>query len=87
MFLLIGLARRMLVLVVVLAIPVVGGELLTRKLVGDAISSAVKRSHRRHSRTSASARRRSCSSCRTAESTRATVRAKGARIGGLPPVR
>jgi len=85
MFLLIGIARRLLVLVVVLAIPVVGGELLTRTLIGDAISSAVK------SRIGVSPDVSLGSSPILLQLIHgridtATVHAKNARIGGLPPM-
>ena len=85
MFLLIALSRRLLVLAIVLAIPVIAVELLARKLVGDAVASAVKARigvapsigfgskplllQMAHGRLD-----------------RVTVRASGARIGGLPPL-
>jgi hypothetical protein len=42
MRLLVGTARRVLVLAIVLAVPVVAGELVARKLIGDAVTSAVR---------------------------------------------
>ena len=37
-----GIVRRLLMLAIVLAVPVIGGELLARKLVGEAVAAAVR---------------------------------------------
>jgi hypothetical protein len=42
MTLMIGIVRRVLVLAIVVAVPVVAGELVARKLIGDAVTSAVR---------------------------------------------
>lgn len=78
--------RRILVLALVLAVPVVGGELVARKLIGAAVSSAVR------------ARIGVAPSVSLGSGPillqlvhgridDATLTASGARIGGLPPVR
>jgi hypothetical protein len=85
MFLLFGLGRRLLVLAIVLAIPLVGGELLVRKLIGDALTSAV----RQHIGVAPSIGLGSSPVLLELIRGRVdhvTVSAKGARIGGLPPL-
>jgi hypothetical protein len=85
MFLLIGLLRRLVVLALVLAIPLVVCEFIARKLLGDAISSAVK------ARIGTSPHIGLGSSPVLLQLVRghidaATVTASGAHIGELPPI-
>jgi hypothetical protein len=79
------LLRRLLVLAIILAVPIVGGELLARKLVGDAVRSAVR------SRIGVSPKVDFGSTPLLLDVVHGRVRrlelsAKGARIGGLPPL-
>lgn len=85
MFLLIALARRLVILALVLAVPVAVGEFVVRKLIGDAVSSAVRQ------RIGATAHVSLGSSPILLQLIHgrvdtATVSASRARIGGLPPV-
>jgi len=80
-----ALTRRLLILAAVLALPVVGGELLARHLVGRAFANAVR------ARIGVAAAVSLGSSPILPQLVRgridtATVRATGARIGGLPPM-
>jgi hypothetical protein len=79
------LLRRLLMLALILAVPIVGGELLARKLVGDAVRSAVR------ARIGASAKVDFGSTPLLLDVVhgrvgRVELSAKGARIGGLPPL-
>jgi len=83
--LLIGLVRRLVVLAAILAIPVVAGEFVVRKLVGDAVATAVS------SRIGATAHVSLGSGPVLLELAKGrlngvTVSASRARIAGLPPV-
>ena len=83
--LLIGLVRRLLVLAVILAIPVVAGEFVVRKLVGDAVAGAVR------ARIGVATHISLGSGPVLLELAKGrlndvTVRASGAHITGLPPV-
>jgi len=85
MFLLSGLLRRLVILALVLAIPLVACELVARKLIGDAIAGAVK------ARIGAAPKIGLGSSPILLQLVdghidTATVSASGARIGGLPPM-
>jgi len=85
MFLLIRLLRRLVVVAIVLAIPLVACEFVARTLIGDAIASAVK------ARIGAAPQIGLGSSPILLQLVRghidaATVSAKGAHIGGLPPI-
>jgi len=80
-----GIWRRLLVLAIVLAVPLVGGELIVRKLIGDAVTSAVR------ARIGAPVSVGLGSSPVLLQLVHGridtvTVRASGASIGGLPPV-
>ena len=82
--LLIGLARRLLVLAAILAIPVGAGEFAVRKLVGDAVAGAVR------ARIGVTAHVSLGSEPVLLELAKGrlngvTVHASGARIAGLPP--
>jgi hypothetical protein len=79
------LLRRLLVLAIILAVPIVGGELLARKLVGDAVRSAVR------ARIGVSPRVEFGSTPLLLDVVhgrvaRLQLSAKGARIGGLGPL-
>jgi hypothetical protein len=85
MFLLTGLLRRLLVLALVLAVPLVACEFIARKLIGDAIASAVR------ARIGVAPHIGLGSSPILLQLVgghidAATVTASGARIGGLPPI-
>jgi hypothetical protein len=79
------LLRRLLVLAIILAVPIVGGELLARKLVGDAVRSAVR------ARIGVSPKVDFGSTPLLLDVVhgrvgRLQLSAKGARMGGLPPL-
>lgn len=85
MFLLLWLARRVLVFLLVLAVPVIAGEVVVRKLVGDAVAKVVK------DRIGVSPSVGLGSSpvllaLIHGRLDTVTLAAKNARIGGLPPV-
>jgi hypothetical protein len=84
MALLFWIVRRMLVVAIVLAVPVMAGELVARKLIGDAVTSAVR------ARIGVAPEVSFGSTPVLLQLVRgrldaATLRARDARIGGLPP--
>jgi hypothetical protein len=85
MRLLFGLLRPLLILAIVLAIPVVAGELVARKLISDAVTSAVRARIGVAPDVSLGASPILLQLIRGRIDT-ATLRASGARIGGLPPL-
>ena len=85
MFLLIAIARRLVVLAVVLAVPLVAGELIARKLIGDAVSSAVRQRIGVAAHVSLGSSPILLQLIHGRIDT-ATISATRARIGGLPPV-
>jgi LmeA-like phospholipid-binding len=85
MFLLIAIVRRLVILALVLAVPIVAGELIARKLIGDAVSSAVRQRIGVGAHVSLGASPVLLQLVHGRIDT-ATVSATRASIGGLPPV-